>query len=38
MLQKIANKLGMSESEVIRLALMDYAKELSVIKNKLHRR
>jgi hypothetical protein len=37
-LQRIALKLGLSESEVIRMALMDYAKELSVVKDKLHGR
>ena len=31
-LKKIAQKLGLSESEVMRMALMDYAKSISLIK------
>jgi len=34
---ELARRLGASESEILRLALMDYAKELSMVKETLHR-
>ena len=37
MLDEIARRLGTSESETLRMALMDYAKELSVMKERIHR-
>ena len=37
MLDEIACRLGTSESETLRLALMDYAKELNVMKDRIHR-
>jgi len=36
-LVELARRLGASESEILRLALMDYAKELSLVKEALHR-
>ena len=33
----LASRLGTSESETLRMALMDYAKELSLMKEKVHR-
>ncbi len=36
-LSELARRLGASESEILRLALMDYAKELSLVKETLHR-
>ena len=33
----LANRLGTSESETLRMALMDYAKELSLMKERIHR-
>lgn len=36
-LSELARRLGTSESEVLRLALMDYAKELSLMKESIHR-
>jgi len=35
--KEIAQKLGLSESEVVRITLMDYAKELSLNKRKTTR-
>ncbi len=35
-LDELARRLGTSESETMRTALMDYAKELSLIKEKIH--
>jgi len=35
MLEKIARKLGISESETMRIAFMQYAKELDLIKEKI---
>ena len=35
-LKKIAQKLGLSESEVMRIALMGYAKSISLIKEQVH--
>ncbi len=34
---EIASRLGTSESETLRMALMDYAKELSLMKERMHR-
>ncbi len=34
---ELARRLGASESEILRLALMDYAKELSLVKESIHR-
>jgi hypothetical protein len=36
-LVQLAVRLGASESEIMRLALMDYAKELSLVKETLHK-
>ncbi len=36
-LDELAGRLGISESETLRMALMDYAKELSLIKEKFHK-
>jgi len=36
-LSELARRLGASESEILRLALMDYAKELSMVKESIHR-
>jgi hypothetical protein len=33
----LARRLGASESETMRMALMDYAKELSLVKEIIHR-
>jgi ribulose bisphosphate carboxylase small subunit len=33
----LACRLGTSESETLRMALMDYAKELSLMKERIHR-
>jgi hypothetical protein len=35
-LDMLARRLGISESETLRTALMDYAKELSLVKEKIH--
>lgn len=37
MLCELACRLGTSESETLRMALMDYAKELSLMKERIHR-
>ena len=37
MLKELATRLGSSESETLRMALMDYAKELSLMKERIHR-
>ena len=37
MLKELASRLGTSESETLRMALMDYAKELSLMKERIHR-
>jgi len=37
MLKELATRLGTSESETLRMALMDYAKELSLMKERIHR-
>ena len=37
MLDILASRLGTSESETLRMALMDYAKELSLMKERIHR-
>lgn len=36
-MDELAARLGTSESETLRMALMDYAKELSLIKERIHR-
>jgi predicted DNA-binding protein len=36
-LNELARKLGTSESEILRTALMDYAKELSLIRERMHK-
>jgi hypothetical protein len=36
-LDDLARRLGTSESETLRMALMDYAKELSLIRERVHR-
>lgn len=35
-LSELARRLGASESETLRMALMDYAKELSLIRERVH--
>jgi len=35
-LDKIAQKLGQSESETLRLAFMEYAKSINLITEKVH--
>jgi hypothetical protein len=35
-LEKICHYLGMDESEVMRYAFMEFAKELSLVKEKVH--
>ena len=37
MLNELARRLGTSESETLRMAFMDYAKELSLMKERIHR-
>jgi hypothetical protein len=37
MLCELASRLGTSECETLRMALMDYAKELSLMKERIHR-
>ena len=34
---ELSRRLGVSESEMLRTALMDYAKDLSMIRESLHR-
>jgi hypothetical protein len=36
-LNELARRLGTSESETLRTALMDYAKELSLIRERMHK-
>jgi len=36
-LNELARRLGISESETLRMALMDYAKELSLITERVHK-
>jgi len=36
-LNELARRLGISESETLRTALMDYAKELSLITERIHK-
>ena len=36
-LDELARRLGTSESETLRMALMDYAKELSLIRERIHK-
>lgn len=37
MLEELARRLGTSESETMRMALMDYAKALSLMKERVRR-
>jgi len=37
-LDELARRLGTSESETLRMALMDYAKELSLVMEVIHRK
>jgi hypothetical protein len=37
-LTELSTRLGTSESETLRMALMDYAKELNIINETLHRK
>jgi len=37
LLNELARRLGTSESETLRMALMDYVKELSLMKEAIHR-
>jgi len=36
-LDELARRLGTSESETLRMAFMDYAKELSLVSERIHR-
>jgi hypothetical protein len=36
-LTELATRLGTSESETMRMALMDYAKELNLLQERIHR-
>jgi hypothetical protein len=36
-LDELARRLGTSQSETLRIAFMDYAKELSLMKERIHR-
>jgi hypothetical protein len=36
-LNELAHRLGTSQSETLRIAFMDYAKELSLMKERIHR-
>ena len=36
-LNELARRLGISESETLRTALMDYTKELSPIRERMHK-
>ena len=38
LLERICHNLGMNESEVLRVAFMDYAKSLSLITETVHGR
>jgi hypothetical protein len=38
MLTTLSTRLGISESETLRMALMDYAKELKLMAETLHRK
>jgi len=37
-LSELSRRLGTSESEMLRMAFMDYAKELSMVKERLHQK
>ncbi len=37
-LEELARRLGTSESETMRMALMDYAKALSLVEERVRRR
>jgi len=36
LLEKICKSLGMDESEVLRVAFLEYAKELNLVTEKVH--
>jgi hypothetical protein len=36
-LDELARRLGTSESETLRMAFMDYAKELSLMSERIHK-
>jgi hypothetical protein len=36
-LNELSRRLGTSESEALRTALMDYAKELSLVRERVHK-
>jgi hypothetical protein len=36
-LDELAHRLGTSQSETLRIAFLDYAKELSLMKERIHR-
>jgi hypothetical protein len=36
-LDELARRLGTSESETLRMAFMDYAKELSMMRESIHK-
>jgi hypothetical protein len=36
-LSELSRRLGTSESETLRMALMDYAKQVSIINERIHR-
>jgi hypothetical protein len=36
-LNELARRLGTSESETLRMTLIDYAKELSLIRERMHK-
>jgi predicted nucleic acid-binding protein len=37
-LEELSKRLGTSESETLRMALMDYAKELSLMKERVRKK
>ncbi len=37
-LEELARRLGTSESETLRMALMDYAKEIKLVEERIHSR
>jgi hypothetical protein len=37
-LNELARRLGTSESETLRIALMDYAKELSLVRERVQKK
>jgi hypothetical protein len=38
MLLELARRLGTSESEMLRTALMDYAKDVCLVRERMHRK